>query len=120
MSYTTLYSLEIRNYSSDLELQQIFAALTGVREAGYALNLRVPSSSYDSRAKAKWYNHPQDMAALSKKFPTVLFVLEGAGEDISEPNFWRSYFQNGKYQRCKAELCYPEFDPTWTRNEGRL
>ena len=33
---------------------------------------------------AKWYEYQEDMCALSKQFPNVIFCLSGEGEDAED------------------------------------
>ena len=54
----------------------------------------------------KWYDHDQDMAILSKKFPNVVFELYGQGEDSED--MWYAYYKNGFVQDCPAKIT---FDP---------
>lgn len=54
--------------------------------------------------RCKWYEHEEDMTALSKKFPHVLFILEGIGEE--DGDFWRKYFRAGKMSRADAVLTF--------------
>lgn len=58
----------------------------------------------------KWYEHEEDMAILSKKFPDVLFTLHGEGEDRDD--MWDKHFRNGMMQECCADIVYPDFDET--------
>jgi hypothetical protein len=53
----------------------------------------------------KWYDHEEDMAALSKEFPNILFVLDGVGEEF--PDAWRKWFYNGTVEASYAEVVYP-------------
>lgn len=57
---------------------------------------------------SKWYQHVPEMVEVSKKWPDVLFTLEGVGEESGD--MWIKYFKNGKVQICPAVLTYPEFD----------
>lgn len=43
---------------------------------------------------AKWYCWSDDMTKLSKKFPDVLFTIEGRGEDSTD--IWGYYYKDGK------------------------
>lgn len=54
----------------------------------------------------KWYNHEQDMIALSKEFPDVYFVLSGVGEEPDDQ--WIEYYNNGETERIDARIV---FDP---------
>lgn len=56
---------------------------------------------------AKWYDHEKDMLALSTEFPTILFILHGAGED--EDDRWYTYYFNGMQQYAPAEIHYDDF-----------
>jgi len=57
----------------------------------------------------KWYEHDQEMAALSKLFPTTVFCLHGSGEEPGD--LWGTYYQDGKMQKCPAHIVYDPFDP---------
>jgi len=41
----------------------------------------------------KWYEHDEDMKALSKVFPTTVFKLHGDGEEVGDS--WERYYHNG-------------------------
>lgn len=59
---------------------------------------------------ATWYDHDDDMLALSLAYPDILFTLEGNGEDNGD--LWITYYKNGKMQECAAEVVYPPYDET--------
>ena len=56
----------------------------------------------------KWYDHEADMKAFSKKHPNALFKLIGDGEENGDQ--WHEYHQNGKMQRCKAIISFPDYN----------
>lgn len=61
----------------------------------------------------KWYEHEKDILAISRRFPKILFILEGEGEDSGD--IWKKYFKNGKIQVCKAKITFDEFDESKLR-----
>lgn len=59
---------------------------------------------------AKWYEWDADMLLLSKKFPDLLFELDGVGESFGD--IWSAYFHDGAHQMCRASIEYPPFSPS--------
>ena len=53
----------------------------------------------------KWYEHEEEMKALSKEHPHVLFILDGEGEESGD--IWRKYFRAGKMFRADAVISFP-------------
>ena len=43
---------------------------------------------------SKWYDHDEDMCALSAQFQDVLFTLTGEGERAGD--IWRKWYREGK------------------------
>jgi hypothetical protein len=56
----------------------------------------------------KWYDCDEDMREFSKRYPEVLFIIYGEGEEMGD--IWELYTKNGKQQRCDAEVTIPEYD----------
>ena len=86
MGYYTLYSIHLIEGK-----QELFNSLLEeiVEKTG--------NSSLDGNhfcEEMKWYDWESDCYELSKKYPSLLFMVEGDGEDADD--FWRCYFQNGK------------------------
>ena len=65
----------------------------------------------------KWYDHTEDMIELSKLFPTVIFTLEGNGEDRDD--IWREYYFNGKSQYAPAKIFFDPIDEIELGIKGR-
>lgn len=57
----------------------------------------------------KWYDHYDEMRALSKEFPSLYFELEGFGEELDD--VWREYFHNGEAMHSDAKIIYDV--PEW-------
>lgn len=111
MGYYTDYSLEVSMYRNDGKYESVSEELADLIDAEIQKIgvLDEYSSSRDQWwANAKWYDCEDDMILLSKRFPNVLFYLHGAGED--QEDMWDEYFLNGRYQFCRAEIVYDDFD----------
>lgn len=68
------------------------------------------SSLFDD--SIKWYDCEKDMKAYSKKHPSVLFLIDGEGEESGD--IWKAYFKNGKMFKPKATLVFEDY------NENKL
>ena len=64
----------------------------------------------DSRCPISWWHHQDDMKRVSRHWPTVLFTLQGTGDDHGDQ--WVEYHLNGKLQEDRAPDWHtPPFDP---------
>ena len=100
MGYYTAYNLVIQN--GDDSLIETFRKEN--ENANYALN-----EDGDTLEYCKWYNHEEDLKNFSAKYPEVVFILEGDGEESGD--MWKKYFQNGKCQTANAHITFEEFNP---------
>lgn len=55
----------------------------------------------------KWYDHDEDMLAISEQFPDLLFELHGEGENAED--LWNAYYLNGRVQHAPAQIYYEPF-----------
>ena len=100
MGYVTDYSLELRYFdAADLEAIRL-------TEMRYGTIAELEAHGFN----AKWYDHEEDMKAISARFPTAVFVLDGFGEEHGD--IWRKYFCNGKMQYSKGEIHFENYNPT--------
>jgi hypothetical protein len=58
--------------------------------------------------RCKWYEHHDQMLAISKKYPDALFTLSGEGEEAGD--IWTKYYRAGKSQQAQATIIVDEFD----------
>ena len=57
--------------------------------------------------EVKWYEHERDMLHVSKRFPNVVFILSGEGEENND--VWKKRFLNGEVWEIRPEVSWPEF-----------
>ena len=125
MGYYTRYELE-DDCTDIATLEKIDAAKakSNIPDGGYSLEddgrggtKRVPSGGTvsindyvgEDEEPSKWYNHEEEMAAFSKRFPGVVFTLNGEGEEQGDR--WTKYFKDGLVQVEKMqEWTAPKFD----------
>lgn len=55
----------------------------------------------------KWYNWQSELEALSKKYPHLLFNIEGVGEEF--PDIWKARIRNNVTEVVNAEISFPDF-----------
>lgn len=110
MGYYTRYDLEADKPS--VELSQ--AIDTKEFSSGYNLFPRGCDNDRDNDEwdtggdTCKWYEHEDDIRALSLRFPAVLFTLHGTGEEQGDE--WYKYFKGGKMQECRAVVTFEPYD----------
>lgn len=109
MSYYTSHTLKVLSQVDEkIEINQLdlIADLRNTSdEAEYSLD-----ENGDCEQSSKWHEHEKDLRAFSKKYPKLIFELHGEGEESGD--IWKEYYQDGKMQKCKAEIVYPDFDPS--------
>jgi len=104
MGYYTRYTLTTIN-NSEYWQPEHDEAIKYISEQleGYAIN--EDGTTSDS---CKWYHHEDDMKKFSKKYPDIVFVLDGEGEDSGD--IWRLYVKNGKIFKSFANIVFDEYD----------
>jgi ABC-type Fe3+-hydroxamate transport system substrate-binding protein len=96
MGYYTVFNLEVVGGDSTYDYVQELQDISGY------------TNLFDDCVK--WYDHEYDMRLLSEKYPEVLFILSGEGEDLKD--IWKEYYKNGLMQRTYAEIIFEDFDET--------
>lgn len=113
MGYYTGYSLKVlKKDGSPLSGAQ--AIIAKLREPKPRETYCEPAEAFNSDGSfsgetLKWYSHETDLKVFSVRFPNVLFLLEGNGEDSTD--MWAKYFLDGKMQTEKASITFGKFDP---------
>lgn len=74
----------------------------------YGLSDWIEEDTGNSIDRMKWYDWKRDLLEMSKKYPFVIFLLTGEGEENGD--MWKAYFLNGKCQVANAIITYDEFD----------
>lgn len=95
MGYSTNYELTMEPWRKEID-----EAISQEKDMDYAVG--------EYKQECKWYDHDKDMISFSKRFPDVLFTLEGQGEESGD--LWNTYYKNGRMQHCTAIITYEEFD----------
>ena len=67
-----------------------------------------PDLTYLGDAYTTWYEHEDDMKAISLRFPNHEFTLFGVG-DSNETDDWIKHFKNGKMQTRIGHVVYPDY-----------
>jgi hypothetical protein len=117
MGYETRYSLDIE---ADVILKEVKGIDSNGKPASVFIRSFVDveelkreiadqiSDNYLWSDGCKWYDHQKDMRSFSRKYPEVLFILSGEGEESGD--MWRAYFKNGKMQFVKAKIVFDDFN----------
>lgn len=96
MSYYTDYEIEV---VGEIDTNEFAAKFK--EETGYELHAMCLQG-------VKWYTHRENMITLSKLYPSVLFILEGHGEEQGDD--WRMYFKNGNTKKVSPTITWPVVD----------
>jgi|SRR5687768_6790956 len=105
MGYDTTYNLEVDPLLTEeewglIEDDPVFDTLED-------LDWRL---GYLGTAYTSWYEHEDDMLALSLLLPEHEFTLSGTGDSVDTDD-WIKHFKNGKMQARYGWVEYPPYDP---------
>ena len=113
MGYLTEHYLVARRADRQPVTQEQYEAILKELKAhdliGYALDsgyLTDKEAEFYSCDMVKWYDHDQDMLAISKVFPDMVFMLHGNGEDSED--LWQAYYKNSRMEHCQAQIVFPK------------
>jgi hypothetical protein len=100
MGYYTWYTLDIIK-DPDNQVEDFY------EEFDEKTGLLFDFSNYNG-TEAKWYNWESDMKELSKKFPKMMFRLDGTGE--AQFDVWDCHFCNGRSYYREIQTYWEPFD----------
>lgn len=109
MGYYTNFSLKVikKVEGVDIEVDEIeFPEFN--EKIMYSGDLSI-QELIDGTDSMKWYDHEEDMLEISKKFPSLVFILDGDGEESGD--IWREFYMNGKSYFWNLDIERPDFDP---------
>lgn len=102
-------------YYSDFEIR--LQGVTDTETLDTVIDLLQEATQYEfctygdgviySGDRYKWYGHEDDMADLSRDFPSVVFEMRITGEDSAQVQV---FAKDGKVYRNYVEPVWPEFD----------
>ncbi len=101
MGYYTMYSLEVLHIQNEEEFNHLRKYIHEHETMDYAFDdgyYYDDAATFGTKNDAKWYNHADDMIALSKLFSDMQFRLHGIGEE--DDDLWYHYFHNGADEYC--------------------
>ncbi len=111
MGYYTDYivSANVSKLAPD-ERINLYTALGALDIFGYDLEEYTERDDYFefSISEITWYEHETDMREISKRYPEIIFKVEGHGEDYED--IWIEYYKAGKMQYCPAIITYDDFN----------
>lgn len=92
MGYLTDFKLHVRKTDGSIDHLPKIDDLGGYGDwASSSLDWPQPGVAHLN--EVKWYEHEDDMIALSKDHPELVWVLDGEGED--QGDVWRKFFYRG-------------------------
>lgn len=87
MGYYTYYEI----YASDGREDEYIETLKEI--SGY---------NHESGESIKWYDHIEDMQALSRKYPDVTFRVDGEVEEAGD--IWVRWYRNGETRAWELNI----------------
>ena len=105
MGYYTIFKLSAKDSEITDDMKKELSTINSY----YFDNMNLIDELVEGWFEAKWYDYVDNIKMLSLKFPTIVFILEGDGEENDD--MWVAYFMNGKVQYEKAKITYNSFDP---------
>lgn len=97
MGYSTVFTIEVKNAPAGFDVHAEIVKF--MQEQGY-------ERFNPFEDACKWYDWQKDMNLFSSRFPDVVFIITGEGEDPKD--HWKAYVYNGQHIFCRAKIIYRE------------
>lgn len=110
MGYYTKYDLSVTTDVKDINIKELKNKIViDLSQILYGEPPHIDSWEFSDllEEEMKWYDFEKDMTSLSKKYPDVLFLLEGKGEESED--IWKAYFKDGYAQIVRARMVFDNF-----------
>jgi hypothetical protein len=106
MGYYTDHKISILDGDVDIDdLAQRLEDMTGY-------HVEVAHKDAVLLQEAKWYECEEDMKALSRDNPHIIFLVEGEGEENGD--IWRAFVKDGQWSYQKVQYTWPD-PPDWAQ-----
>lgn len=106
MGYYTNYKIDIVKHNSKIDVTDNNFVLTIVSRLTEISNYNFTDDI--TLYGVKWYEWEEHMKKLSLEFPSVIFIVDGEGEEYGD--LWRAYITDGKVQREHVMFDFLPFD----------
>lgn len=108
MGYYTHYTIDIVGTKDFEEKKKIIKEVNEVSGYGELFHHERNNGSFDTEESVKWYDWDDDVKEISAKYPELLFVILGDGEE--DDDYWKCFFKAGKADMCSAtvRIEYPD------------
>lgn len=104
MAYRTYYNFDTKINLTMHSFEKLVSDLReSCEEARYAL-----TKDGTTNEETSWYEHEDDLKLFSKKYPSIVFELNGTGEETFD--IWTKYFKNGRMQFCPIITSFDPYD----------
>lgn len=110
MGYLTDFTISLEEGSVE-DFRNVLEQIE--QKSGYQLDEKNERDAYLN--DARWYDCVPDCTSVSKRFPLVIFMVEGHGENWDDN--WRARFHAGEYEW--QSFTWPPFQKIRTTNETR-
>ena len=100
--YVTYYTLNV--YGPDADSEALDKYIEEEAKKG-TLDEWVEKFFVDGYCEGRWNTKYEDMKKISEAFPTLLFHIEGSGEEVED--LWKERWKNGESEYIHVE--WPPF-----------